>query len=107
VLRLIAGPTHPTLHTLLAGLPVAGWSGTLADRYLKGTSSAGGAGVVRAKTGTITAVSSLAGVVHDRSGHLLAFALIADRVGASQQATDDAEAALDVIVTRLAACGCS
>jgi D-alanyl-D-alanine carboxypeptidase/D-alanyl-D-alanine-endopeptidase (penicillin-binding protein 4) len=107
VLRLIAGPAHPSLHNVLAGLPVAGWSGTLADRYLKGTSSAGGAGVVRAKTGTITAVSSLAGVVHDRSGHLLAFALIADQVGASQGATDDAEAALDTVATRLASCGCS
>ncbi|MGH8961850.1 MAG: D-alanyl-D-alanine carboxypeptidase/D-alanyl-D-alanine endopeptidase [Jatrophihabitantaceae bacterium] len=107
VLRLVAEPTRPALHTVLAGMPVAAWSGTLADRFLKGTPSAGGAGAVRAKTGTITAVSSLAGVVHDRSGRLLAFALIADHVAPSQAATEDAEAALDTIATRLAACGCA
>jgi D-alanyl-D-alanine carboxypeptidase/D-alanyl-D-alanine-endopeptidase (penicillin-binding protein 4) len=104
VLRLVAGSAHPQLHAVLTALPVGAWSGTLADRYLNGTSSAGGAGTVRAKTGTITNVSTLAGVVHDRSGHLLAFALIADRLDGP---TADAEAALDAIVTRLAACGCS
>lgn len=107
VMRLIVGPAHPVLHDALAGLPVAGWSGTLADRYLKGTSSAGGAGVVRAKTGTLTSVSSLAGVVHGRSGRLLAFAFLADRVAPSQAGTEAAEAALDAVVTRLATCGCT
>lgn len=100
VLRLIVGDA--ALHPVLSGLPVAAWSGTLADRYLTGAARSG-AGVVRAKTGTLTGVSALAGTVHDRSGQLLVFALIADRA----LATRAADAALDVIAARLASCGCS
>jgi len=99
VLRLAT--TTPRLRYLLAGLPVAAWSGTLADRYLRGAARAG-AGVIRAKTGTLTGVSALAGLVHDRSGRLLVFAFVADRAGA----TSAAEAALDDLAGRLAGCGC-
>jgi D-alanyl-D-alanine carboxypeptidase/D-alanyl-D-alanine-endopeptidase (penicillin-binding protein 4) len=97
VVRLIAGTVAPRLHAVLAGMPVAGWSGTLADRYVAGTDRAG-AGVVRAKTGTLSGVSTLAGTVHDRSGRLLAFALMADRTSS----TAAAEEALDRIAARLA-----
>lgn len=97
VVRLLAGPAQARLHAVLAGMPVAAWSGTLADRYVSGSQRAG-AGVVRAKTGTLTGVSTLAGTVHDRSGRLLAFALMADRTGD----TATAEAALDRIAARLA-----
>lgn len=89
------------LGALVAGLPVAAWSGTLADRYLAGSARAG-AGSVRAKTGTLTGVSTLAGLVHDRSGRLLAFAFLADRTGPTPQA----ESALDVAAAKLASCGC-
>ena len=99
VLRLAA--RTPRLRDVIAGLPVAAWSGTLAGRYLTGAARAG-AGVVRAKTGTLTGVSTLAGLVHDRSGRLLAFAFMADRAGA----TPAAEAALDAVAARLAGCGC-
>jgi D-alanyl-D-alanine carboxypeptidase/D-alanyl-D-alanine-endopeptidase (penicillin-binding protein 4) len=102
VLRLIAGPTRPALHNVLAGMPIAGWSGTLADRYLSGASRAA-AGLVRAKTGTLTGVSTLAGLVHDKSGRLLAFAFLTDGV----PSTYDADRALDVLAAELAACGCS
>jgi D-alanyl-D-alanine carboxypeptidase/D-alanyl-D-alanine-endopeptidase (penicillin-binding protein 4) len=99
--RLAAGGAHPQLHAVVAGLPVAAWSGTLADRF--GTDgSRVAAGVVRAKTGTLTGVATLAGLVHDRDGRLLAFAFLADRTGP----TADAEAALDALIARLAACGC-
>ncbi|HVU91102.1 MAG TPA: D-alanyl-D-alanine carboxypeptidase, partial [Jatrophihabitans sp.] len=99
VLRLAAGTAR--LRYLVAGLPVAAWSGTLADRYLTGDARAG-AGVVRAKTGTLTGVSALAGLGHDRGGRLLAFALVADRA----PSTPAAEAALDAVAGRLARCGC-
>jgi D-alanyl-D-alanine carboxypeptidase/D-alanyl-D-alanine-endopeptidase (penicillin-binding protein 4) len=92
---------NPRLRDILDGMPVAGWSGTLSDRYLTGVSRAG-AGVVRAKTGTLSGVSALAGLVHDRSGALLAFAVIADRA----PDTETAEAALDNVAGRLAECGC-
>jgi D-alanyl-D-alanine carboxypeptidase/D-alanyl-D-alanine-endopeptidase (penicillin-binding protein 4) len=86
-------------------LPVAAWSGTLADRYVSGTARAG-AGVVRAKTGTLTSVSTLSGMVQDEGGRLLAFALMADRVGPTEADTDAAEAALDRVAGTLASCGC-
>jgi D-alanyl-D-alanine carboxypeptidase/D-alanyl-D-alanine-endopeptidase (penicillin-binding protein 4) len=101
LVRVVADGAHPGLQALLTGLPIAAWSGTLGTRYLAGPSHAG-AGVVRAKTGTLTGVSALVGLVHDRSGRLLAFAFMAEN------ATDaaSAEAALDVIAARLAECGC-
>jgi D-alanyl-D-alanine carboxypeptidase/D-alanyl-D-alanine-endopeptidase (penicillin-binding protein 4) len=94
----------PTLRPLVTGLPVAGFTGTLADRF--GTPAADGAGVVRAKTGTLTGVSSLAGVVPrgDYSppgrSRLLAFALMTDDVRVSN--TLDARDALDRIAAALA-----
>gem|GEM_PF-77211 len=101
VLLAAAGPAHPQLHGLFSGLPVAGYSGTLADRFRSpDTASTAGVGEVRAKTGTLTGVSALAGYVVDAGGRLLAFALIADRVTGS---TQDAEAALDTVATALAA----
>ncbi|MDF3300625.1 D-alanyl-D-alanine carboxypeptidase/D-alanyl-D-alanine endopeptidase [Streptomyces tropicalis] len=90
-------PAHPELRPVLTGLPVAHFTGTLSGRY-KG----GAAGVVRAKTGTLTGVNTLAGTVVDRDGRLLAFAFLAqDTTG-----PDTAQAALDRTATALAGCGC-
>ncbi|WP_142169210.1 D-alanyl-D-alanine carboxypeptidase/D-alanyl-D-alanine-endopeptidase [Streptomyces sp. SLBN-134] len=90
-------PAHPELRSALTGLPVAGFTGTLAGRY-----GDGAAGVVRAKTGTLTGVNTLAGTVVDKDGRLLAFAFLAN-------ATTDpaaAQSALDKAATALATCGC-
>lgn len=86
---------------VLGGLPVAGVTGTLADRFYTEASYAG-AGVVHAKTGTLTGVSSLAGTVVDREGRLLVFAFL------TNSAVDiyDARAGLDIAATVLARCGC-
>jgi D-alanyl-D-alanine carboxypeptidase/D-alanyl-D-alanine-endopeptidase (penicillin-binding protein 4) len=75
VLRAAASRAHPALRPILEGLPVAGFTGTLAERYR--SEDADVAGLVRAKTGTLTGVNSLAGLVVDRDGRLLAFALLA------------------------------
>ncbi|MET9367872.1 D-alanyl-D-alanine carboxypeptidase/D-alanyl-D-alanine-endopeptidase [Streptomyces griseoflavus] len=90
-------PAHPELRPALTGLPVAGFTGTLAGRY-----GDGAAGVVRAKTGTLTGVNSLAGTVVDQDGRLLAFAFLAN--GTTGQTP--AQTALDKATTALAACGC-
>ena len=91
------------LAPLLTGLPVAGFDGTLQDRYRTAKTSAA-AGQVRAKTGTLDGVSALAGLVRTRSGALLAFDLTAD--GVPVGATLDARLALDTIAAALAGCGC-
>ena len=102
LLDLAAYGPRAELRDVIAGLPVAGWEGTLADRY----PGSAGAGFVQAKTGTLTGVSTLAGVVQDRDGRLLAFSLVADQVGPAQGDTDAAETALDAVAATLAGCGC-
>ena len=92
-------PAHPELRPILTGLPIAGFTGTLQDRYGNDLS---GTGVVRAKTGTLTGVNTLAGTVVDTDGRLLAFAFLAsdtNNPGAAQ-------AALDHTASALAGCGC-
>jgi serine-type D-Ala-D-Ala carboxypeptidase/endopeptidase (penicillin-binding protein 4) len=87
------------LRPLLVGLPVAGGSGTLADRY--GGSATAGRGWVRAKTGTLTGVNSLAGTVLDAEGRVLVFALLSN--GADPAAV---RPRLDALAAALRACGC-
>jgi D-alanyl-D-alanine carboxypeptidase/D-alanyl-D-alanine-endopeptidase (penicillin-binding protein 4) len=84
------------------GLAVAGVTGTLAYRFGDlGTSSA--AGLVRAKTGTLTGISSLSGFVHTKSGRVLVFASIANEANSSFEAA----AVIDRIAAKVASCGCS
>ncbi|MFG2573148.1 D-alanyl-D-alanine carboxypeptidase/D-alanyl-D-alanine-endopeptidase [Streptomyces sp. NPDC048481] len=90
-------PRRPDLRPVLTGLPVAGFTGTLTSRYTDGA-----AGVVRAKTGTLSGVNTLAGTVVDQDGRLLAFALMAG--GTTDPGA--AQAALDRAATALAGCGC-
>ncbi|HYJ74249.1 MAG TPA: D-alanyl-D-alanine carboxypeptidase/D-alanyl-D-alanine-endopeptidase, partial [Kineosporiaceae bacterium] len=70
LLVLAASPQHPELRALLSGLPVAGASGTLAERFATDRERSG-LGVVRAKTGTLTGASSLSGTVVDADGRQL------------------------------------
>ncbi|WP_193606703.1 D-alanyl-D-alanine carboxypeptidase/D-alanyl-D-alanine-endopeptidase [Nocardioides lijunqiniae] len=100
VLRLAT--QRPDLAAVVSGLPVSGFSGSLADRFLAGPTE--GRGRVRAKTGTLTGVASLAGVATDVSGRPLLFVLMADRVGRLKGT--DAEVALDAAAAALGACRC-
>ena len=95
-------PAHPELRPVLTGLPIAGFTGTLSDRY---TTDASATGVVRAKTGTLTGVNTLAGTVVDTDGRLLAFAFLTSDEAHPPEPTA-AQAALDRTATALAACGC-
>ncbi len=62
----------------MTGLPVAGFSGTLSLRYGAGRAGTA-AGLVRAKTGTLTGVSTLAGV-SSAGGRPVVFAVMSDQV---------------------------
>ena len=94
-------PRTAKLRPLLEGLPVAGGSGTLADRYGDPNSSAG-KGWIRAKTGTLSGVNTLAGDVLDKDGRVLVFALMSNNNG-DINAT---RAALDAVAAKLRGCGC-
>jgi D-alanyl-D-alanine carboxypeptidase/D-alanyl-D-alanine-endopeptidase (penicillin-binding protein 4) len=100
----LAASGHQRVAGLFGGLPVAGWSGTLKDRFrTPAEGSRAGAGVVRAKTGTLNRVNTVAGIVQTAEGRLLAFAVLADQVPSP---TLDAQTALDRLAARLATCGC-
>lgn len=105
LLALSAKPEYPELSILLTGLPVAGYSGTLKDRYQEANAGGAAVGLVRAKTGTLLAAASLSGIVVTKDGRLLAFALLADKLPGND--TPSAKAAQDRIAAALAACGCN
>ncbi|MDF9716256.1 D-alanyl-D-alanine carboxypeptidase/D-alanyl-D-alanine-endopeptidase [Nocardioides sp. ChNu-153] len=103
VLGVAVSSEHPELRAAVTGLPVAGFSGSLANRF--DDADPAGLGTVRAKTGTLTGVQGLAGVVEDATGTPLRFVVVADRV--DLPSTLDARQALDRAVAALAACTCS
>ena len=96
-----AGPDQPSLQALLDLLPIAGGSGTLADRFLDQATNQGPAGWLRAKTGSLTAINSLVGVLTDRSGRVLTFAFISNAAGPNGRNV------MDALATRLWTCGCT
>jgi D-alanyl-D-alanine carboxypeptidase/D-alanyl-D-alanine-endopeptidase (penicillin-binding protein 4) len=96
----------PRLRPLLAGLPVAGFSGTLSAGQSVFSGIGGAAlGSVRAKTGNLVTVTALAGMVSDQGGALLVFAFMADHIPA-ERLLDAAANAIDKAATALAGCGC-
>jgi serine-type D-Ala-D-Ala carboxypeptidase/endopeptidase (penicillin-binding protein 4) len=101
VLRIMVNTDDPDLAASRAGLPVAGLSGTLLDRYQKGARDA--AGLVRAKTGTLREVLALSGYVVTAEGRLLVFSFIGNELGSIHPAN---ERALDRAAAVLAGCGC-
>jgi D-alanyl-D-alanine carboxypeptidase/D-alanyl-D-alanine-endopeptidase (penicillin-binding protein 4) len=103
VLQAAASDAHPDLRAVVTGLPVAGFTGSLADRF--DGAAPRGRGRVRAKTGTLTGVSALAGIATDADGDPLVFALVADRVKLLK--TLDARDALDDAAAALGACHCA
>jgi D-alanyl-D-alanine carboxypeptidase/D-alanyl-D-alanine-endopeptidase (penicillin-binding protein 4) len=100
LLALVATGASPELSPISSGLAVAGFTGTLTDRFTGPERRA--AGYVRAKTGTLTGVTSLAGLVPDTSGRLLSFALLANDI----PSIDKARSLGDEFAAGLAACGC-
>lgn len=78
---LSGSPSHPDLHAIASGMPIAGFSGTLGNGHrFTGADSKGQVGLVRAKTGTLNHVNTLAGLATTKDGRLVTFAFMADRV---------------------------
>ena len=103
LLRAVAAQDgDPDLAPISSGLPVAGYDGTLIDRYEGGR--AVGAGSVRAKSGTLDGVNTLSGYVVTAEGRVLAFALIADQLPPGPLI--GGEPVLDAVAGVLASCGC-
>lgn len=111
-LAVASSPRAPAgTRDLLAALPVVGLDGTLSER-LRGPAPGAppgsapvplpGAGLARAKSGSLYGVSSLAGTVVDADGRALVFAVIADQVPGGGTARQE----IDAVVSALSACGC-
>ncbi|WP_433464940.1 D-alanyl-D-alanine carboxypeptidase/D-alanyl-D-alanine endopeptidase [Spirillospora sp. CA-128828] len=101
IVSLAAGQDHPELRPVITGMPIAGFSGTLSPPRYTVASSQAGAGMVRAKTGTLAGVSTLAGLAYDADGRLLAFAFMA---GDGKGPVDPGK--LDQLAAAVATCGC-
>lgn len=100
--RVGSAADHPELRDVVTGLPVAGFSGSLASRYAE--APAAGRGRVRAKTGTLTGVSGLAGMATDLTGTTMIVVAMADHI--PPRLTLKARTALDGITAALGACRC-
>ena len=106
VVRLAAVGGPGALRAAVTGMPVAGFSGTLAPgQSVFGGFGPAALGMVRAKTGNLTKVASLAGIIDDASGQLLAFAFMADQIPKGSQ-LPAAAGGIDAMATALAGCGC-
>jgi D-alanyl-D-alanine carboxypeptidase/D-alanyl-D-alanine-endopeptidase (penicillin-binding protein 4) len=68
----------PRLDALIDGLPVAGRSGTLTNRFAAPPASCA-RGDVAAKTGSLTGVSTLAGVTEGADGQWRSFAIMVNQ----------------------------
>jgi len=100
VLQVASSPEHPELRSVVTGLPVAAYDGSLGYRF----EDSPGRGLVRAKTGTLTGTSALAGITTDAGGHALVFAFVSNHVKLAE--TLDTRAALDRLASSLATCRC-
>ncbi|MER5637416.1 D-alanyl-D-alanine carboxypeptidase/D-alanyl-D-alanine-endopeptidase [Kitasatospora sp. NPDC002227] len=102
VIGLASAPEHPELRPVLTGMPIAGFTGTLVNRFGATSGAQSAAGIVRAKTGSLSGINTLAGTVVDADGRVLVFAMMTKTTAAA----DTARSAVDRIVAKIAACGC-
>ena len=100
-----AAADQSRLRAAITGLPVAGFSGTLAPGgSVFAEAGRAALGLVRAKTGNLNTVAALAGIAYARNGQLLSFAVMADKL--KMGALDQAGAQIARVATALARCGC-
>ena len=87
---------------MLSGLPVAAFTGTLERTAASARDRSAGAGVVHAKTGSLTGVDTLAGIARDRSGDAVVFAFMSN----GNRDALAADATLDRMAVAVLGCGC-
>jgi len=98
---------RPALRPVLTGLPVEGFSGTLAQGgSVFGLGTGTGFGVVRAKTGNLSTAAALAGTAYAKNGQVLGFAIMADQIPNAPGALGAAATAMVNVAGALAGCGC-
>src|SRR5262249_11063153 len=106
VVRLAAAGRPDALRAAITGMPVAGFSGTLAPgQSVFGRFGRPALGRGQAKTGNLSKVAGLSGITTDPSGHGLAVAFMADQIAKDSQLVS-AGGAIDAMATALAGCGC-
>lgn len=93
--------TDARLTAVMDGLPVAGVTGTLRERFTDDI-SAPALGVARAKTGTLSLVSSLSGYTTTADGSLVVFAIVLN----GQVDGWAAKVLEDQVVGTVTGCGC-
>src|SRR5262245_27385583 len=103
VLQVASSHAHPELRSVVTGLPVAAYDGSLSFRFTDGPGTPG-RGLVRAKTGTLTGTSALAGITTDARGRALVFAFVSNHVKVPE--TLDTRAALERLSAAVATCPC-
>jgi D-alanyl-D-alanine carboxypeptidase/D-alanyl-D-alanine-endopeptidase (penicillin-binding protein 4) len=104
VLAVAAAGPNTVLRPLVAGLAIAGLSGTFEQRFAE-SGATGARGVLRAKSGSLTGVVALTGIMPDADGRLISFAILADAVAnGSSVATRQA---VERLAAALLSCGCN
>ena len=91
--------TAPELAAVYAGLPLAGKTGTLKDRFIKDAPR--GVGLIKAKTGWINGTVSLAGYVDVGSNQYI-FAIIADKIKPTEPRRQLARETIDKMLATIA-----
>jgi D-alanyl-D-alanine carboxypeptidase/D-alanyl-D-alanine-endopeptidase (penicillin-binding protein 4) len=104
LVRLAAATGPARLRSVLTGMPVAGFSGTLGPGSFFGPFGKPALGTVRAKTGNLTGVATMAGVAYTASGQVLAFAFMGNNIPARLGVQPESQ--LATLATALAGCGC-
>jgi D-alanyl-D-alanine carboxypeptidase/D-alanyl-D-alanine-endopeptidase (penicillin-binding protein 4) len=100
VVNAAAGDQSSKLRPLLDLLPIAGGSGTLSNRFIDTPAGLAAAGLLRAKTGSLTGTNALAGIVTDAEGRVLTFSLISNNAGPTGRTS------IDALAATLRSCGC-
>ncbi len=104
LIGLAASARHPELRPAITGLPVSGFSGTLAPGSFFANFGPAGLGTISAKTGNLATVATLTGVAHAENGQLLAFAFMGDQL--KKNGLTQAGYTLASLATAVAGCGC-